>query len=153
MVTRQFDEKNVLSRGRHGLVFKASYQDGMVLSIRCLPDASIDEGREKEVWEEKKRILNGRRSIGYFGKMTVPQLMQKWENLIFCVVYSAMRHFLIQSKPHSSVSSATLHTSIILVCVDWSLNLIIFIICSIWSRNYSTQIAPKLMIDITSCRW
>lgn len=36
--TRNFDEENVLSRGRYGLVFKASYQDGMVLSIRRLPE-------------------------------------------------------------------------------------------------------------------
>ncbi|XWS25860.1 hypothetical protein CRYUN_Cryun27aG0103600 [Craigia yunnanensis] len=42
--TRQFDEENVLSRGRYGLVFKATYQDGMVLSIRRLVDGSIDEG-------------------------------------------------------------------------------------------------------------
>ncbi|XVE94609.1 hypothetical protein REPUB_Repub02eG0023200 [Reevesia pubescens] len=42
--TRQFDEENVLSRGRHGMVFKATYQDGMVLSIRRLVDGSIDEG-------------------------------------------------------------------------------------------------------------
>ncbi|XVE69790.1 hypothetical protein DITRI_Ditri10aG0019400 [Diplodiscus trichospermus] len=41
--TRQFDEENVLSRGRYGLVFKATYQDGMVLSIRRLVDGSIDE--------------------------------------------------------------------------------------------------------------
>ncbi|KAJ4965695.1 hypothetical protein NE237_017544 [Protea cynaroides] len=42
--TRQFDEENVLSRGRYGLVFKACFQDGTVLSIRRLPDGSIDEG-------------------------------------------------------------------------------------------------------------
>lgn len=41
--TRQFDEENVLSRGRYGLVFKATYQDGMVLSIRRLVDGSIEE--------------------------------------------------------------------------------------------------------------
>lgn len=35
--TRQFDEENVLSRTRYGLVFKACYNDGMVLSIRRLP--------------------------------------------------------------------------------------------------------------------
>lgn len=38
--TRQFDEENVLSRGRYGLVFKATFQDGMVLSIRRLADGS-----------------------------------------------------------------------------------------------------------------
>ncbi|GAY57781.1 hypothetical protein CUMW_182040, partial [Citrus unshiu] len=41
--TRQFDEENVLSRTRYGLVFKACYNDGMVLSIRRLPDGSLDE--------------------------------------------------------------------------------------------------------------
>ncbi|KAE8677095.1 putative LRR receptor-like serine/threonine-protein kinase [Hibiscus syriacus] len=41
--TRQFDEENVPSRGRNGLVFKATFQDGMVLSIRRLVDGSIDE--------------------------------------------------------------------------------------------------------------
>ncbi|TYI83211.1 hypothetical protein E1A91_D05G276500v1 [Gossypium mustelinum] len=41
--TRQFDEENVMSRGRYGLVFKATYQDGTVLSIRRLVDGSIDE--------------------------------------------------------------------------------------------------------------
>ncbi|KAL4297735.1 hypothetical protein GQ457_12G030870 [Hibiscus cannabinus] len=41
--TRQFDEENVLSRGRYGLVFKATFQDGMVLSICRLVDGSIDE--------------------------------------------------------------------------------------------------------------
>jgi hypothetical protein len=39
--TRQFDEENVLSRGRYGLLFKALFQDGMVLAIRRLPDGSI----------------------------------------------------------------------------------------------------------------
>lgn len=40
--TRQFDEENVLSRGRHGLVFKACYNDGTVLSILRLPSRSAD---------------------------------------------------------------------------------------------------------------
>lgn len=40
--TRQFDEENVLSRGRHGLVFKACYNDGTVLSILRLPSTSAD---------------------------------------------------------------------------------------------------------------
>ncbi|KAG9442915.1 hypothetical protein H6P81_018769 [Aristolochia fimbriata] len=41
--TRQFDEENVLSRGRYGVVFKACFQDGTVLSIRRLPDCSVEE--------------------------------------------------------------------------------------------------------------
>ncbi|MQL91767.1 hypothetical protein Taro_024382 [Colocasia esculenta] len=40
--TRQFDEENVLSRGRHGLMFKACYNDGTVLSILRLPSTSAD---------------------------------------------------------------------------------------------------------------
>ncbi|KAG0498599.1 hypothetical protein HPP92_003290 [Vanilla planifolia] len=40
--TRQFDEESVLSRGRHGLVFKACYVDGTVLSILRLPSTSAD---------------------------------------------------------------------------------------------------------------
>ncbi|KAL3642050.1 hypothetical protein CASFOL_012865 [Castilleja foliolosa] len=35
--TRHFDEENVLSRTRHGVLFKACYNDGMVLAIRRLP--------------------------------------------------------------------------------------------------------------------
>ncbi|XP_057435021.1 probable LRR receptor-like serine/threonine-protein kinase At4g36180 [Lotus japonicus] len=41
--TRNFDEENVLSRGKHGLVFKATFNDGIVLSIRRLPDNSLME--------------------------------------------------------------------------------------------------------------
>lgn len=41
--TRQFDEENVLSRGRYGLLFKAIFLDGTVLSIRRLPDGSVEE--------------------------------------------------------------------------------------------------------------
>lgn len=40
--TRQFDEENVLSRGKYGMVFKASFTDGMVLAIRRLPDGFLD---------------------------------------------------------------------------------------------------------------
>ncbi|KMZ70277.1 Receptor-like protein kinase [Zostera marina] len=40
--TRQFDEEAVLSRGRHGLVFKACFNDGTVLSILRLPSTSSD---------------------------------------------------------------------------------------------------------------
>jgi serine/threonine protein kinase len=40
--TRQFDEENVLSRGRHGLMFKACYSEGTVLAILRLPSTSAD---------------------------------------------------------------------------------------------------------------
>ncbi|KAL2892825.1 hypothetical protein RDABS01_008734 [Bienertia sinuspersici] len=47
--TRQFDEENVLSRGKYGMVFKASFADGMVLAIRRLPDGFLDDrGFKKE---------------------------------------------------------------------------------------------------------
>lgn len=39
--TRQFDEENVLSRTKYGLLFKANYNDGMVLSVRRLPNGSL----------------------------------------------------------------------------------------------------------------
>lgn len=41
--TRQFDEENVLSRTRFGLIFKACYNDGMVLSIRRLQNGVLEE--------------------------------------------------------------------------------------------------------------
>ncbi|KAL8045196.1 hypothetical protein ABFX02_08G097000 [Erythranthe guttata] len=40
--TTQFDEENVLSRTRHGVLFKACYKDGMVLAIRRLPNGTLD---------------------------------------------------------------------------------------------------------------
>ncbi|XP_074378302.1 putative LRR receptor-like serine/threonine-protein kinase At4g36180 [Apium graveolens] len=42
--TRHFDEENVLSRGQYGLVYKATFLDGMVLAIRRIPDTSVNEG-------------------------------------------------------------------------------------------------------------
>jgi serine/threonine protein kinase len=48
--TRQFVEENVLSRTQYGLVVKASYSDGMVLSILRLPIGALDENMfRKEV--------------------------------------------------------------------------------------------------------
>ena len=83
------------------------------------------EKEEEEVMQGSKQMglrreKKGfeRNCVGYFGEMTVPQLMQKRENLILYAISSAMRCFLIQSKPHSSVSSATLHSSIVPVCID-----------------------------------
>jgi hypothetical protein len=68
--TRQFDEENVLSRTRYGLDFKASYRDGMVLSIRRLPDGALDKnmfrkeaesvGKVKKKKKKKKTVLAGR---------------------------------------------------------------------------------------------
>ena len=54
--TRQFDEENVLSRTRYGLVFKASYSDGMVLSIRRLPDGALDENMFRKEAESVGKV-------------------------------------------------------------------------------------------------
>jgi hypothetical protein len=66
--TRQFDEDNVLSRGRYGLVFKASYQDGMVLSVRRLPDGSISEGNFRKEAESLDKVKHRNLTVlrGYY---------------------------------------------------------------------------------------
>ena len=66
--TRNFDEENVLSRGRYGLVFKASFQDGMVLSIRRLPDGSIDEGTFRKEAESLGKVKHRNLTVlrGYY---------------------------------------------------------------------------------------
>ncbi|KAJ4702055.1 Receptor-like protein kinase [Melia azedarach] len=66
--TRQFDEENVLSRGRYGLIFKASYQDGMVLSIRRLPDGSIDENTFRKEAEALGKVKHRNLTVlrGYY---------------------------------------------------------------------------------------
>ncbi|KAJ1401340.1 Serine-threonine/tyrosine-protein kinase, catalytic domain [Sesbania bispinosa] len=66
--TRNFDEENVLSRGRYGLVFKASYNDGMVLSIRRLPDAFMDEGTFRKEAESLGKVKHRNLTVlrGYY---------------------------------------------------------------------------------------
>ncbi|KAK1555295.1 hypothetical protein Q3G72_024624 [Acer saccharum] len=66
--TRQFDEENVLSRGRYGLVFKGSFQDGMVLSIRRLPDGSINEGNFRKEAESLGKVKHRNLTVlrGYY---------------------------------------------------------------------------------------
>jgi Leucine-rich repeat (LRR) protein len=66
--TRQFDEDNVLSRGRYGLVFKASYQDGMVLSVRRLPDGSISAGNFRKEAESLGKVKHRNLTVlrGYY---------------------------------------------------------------------------------------
>ncbi|PRQ27145.1 putative protein kinase RLK-Pelle-LRR-VII-3 family [Rosa chinensis] len=54
--TRQFDEENVLSRGKYGLVFKASFPDGMVLSIRRLPASSLGVLDEETFHKEAEAL-------------------------------------------------------------------------------------------------
>jgi Leucine-rich repeat (LRR) protein len=68
--TRNFDEENVLSRGKHGLVFKASYQDGMVLSIRRLPNGAtlIDETTFRKEAESLGKVKHRNLTVlrGYY---------------------------------------------------------------------------------------
>ncbi|CAA0841209.1 Leucine-rich receptor-like protein kinase family protein, partial [Striga hermonthica] len=66
--TRQFDEENVLSRGRFGLMFKATYGDGMVLAIRRLPDASIDENTFRKEAESLGKVKHRNLTVlrGYY---------------------------------------------------------------------------------------
>ncbi|CAI0435858.1 unnamed protein product [Linum tenue] len=67
--TRNFDEENVLSRGRYGLVFKASYQDGMVLSIRRLPDGiAVEENTFRKEAESLGRVKHRNLTVlrGYY---------------------------------------------------------------------------------------
>ncbi|CAN1127178.1 Probable LRR receptor-like serine/threonine-protein kinase At4g36180 [Linum perenne] len=67
--TRNFDEENVLSRGRYGLVFKSSYQDGMVLAIRRLLDGStVDEATFRKEAESLGRVKHRNLTVlrGYY---------------------------------------------------------------------------------------
>lgn len=66
--TRQFDEENVLSRGRHGLVFKASFQDGTVLSIRRLPDGLVEEAAFRKEAESLGKVKHRNLTVlrGYY---------------------------------------------------------------------------------------
>jgi hypothetical protein len=67
--TRQFDEENVLSRGRYGLVFKATFRDGMVLSVRRLMDgASITDATFRNQAEALGRVKHKNITVlrGYY---------------------------------------------------------------------------------------
>ncbi|OIW15593.1 hypothetical protein TanjilG_08169 [Lupinus angustifolius] len=66
--TRHFDEENVLSRGRYGLVFKASYLDGMVLSIRRLPEGFINEAIFRKEAESLGKVKHRNLTVlrGYY---------------------------------------------------------------------------------------
>ncbi|KAA8531958.1 hypothetical protein F0562_006900 [Nyssa sinensis] len=66
--TRQFDEENVLSRTRYGLVFKGCYNDGMVLSIRRLPDGSLEENMFRKEAESLGRVKHRNLTVlrGYY---------------------------------------------------------------------------------------
>ncbi|GLJ16320.1 hypothetical protein SUGI_0275640 [Cryptomeria japonica] len=52
--TGQFNEEHVSSRTRYGIVFKACFEDGTVLSIRRLPDGQISE---ETVFREEAEAL------------------------------------------------------------------------------------------------
>ncbi|KAJ1422578.1 Serine/threonine-protein kinase, active site [Sesbania bispinosa] len=66
--TRNFDEENVLSRTKYGLVFKACYNDGMILSIRRLPDGSLDENMFRKEAESLGKIKHRNLTVlrGYY---------------------------------------------------------------------------------------
>nr|GEW79941.1 probable LRR receptor-like serine/threonine-protein kinase At4g36180 [Tanacetum cinerariifolium] len=66
--TRQFDEENVLSRGTFGLLFKASFCDGTVLSIRRLPDTSVPEATFRREAESLGKVKHRNLTVlrGYF---------------------------------------------------------------------------------------
>ncbi|XP_022864808.1 probable LRR receptor-like serine/threonine-protein kinase At4g36180 [Olea europaea var. sylvestris] len=66
--TRQFDEENVLSRTRHGVVFKACYNDGMVLAIRRLPNGSLAENMFRKEAESLGRVKHRNLTVlrGYY---------------------------------------------------------------------------------------
>ncbi|CAN0906456.1 Probable LRR receptor-like serine/threonine-protein kinase At4g36180 [Linum grandiflorum] len=67
--TRNFDEENVLSRGRYGLVFKSSYQDGMVLAIRRLLNGStVEEATFRKEAESLGRVKHRNLTVlrGYY---------------------------------------------------------------------------------------
>ncbi|KAK1391658.1 putative LRR receptor-like serine/threonine-protein kinase [Heracleum sosnowskyi] len=66
--TRHFDEENVLSRGKYGLVYKATFLDGMVLAIRRLPDASVNEGTFRKEAESLGKVKHRNLTVlrGYY---------------------------------------------------------------------------------------
>ncbi|XP_006343427.2 probable LRR receptor-like serine/threonine-protein kinase At4g36180 [Solanum tuberosum] len=66
--TREFDEENVLSRTRHGVLFKACYSDGMLLSICRLPDGSLDENTFRKEAESLGRVKHRNLTVlrGYY---------------------------------------------------------------------------------------
>ncbi|CAO2834610.1 unnamed protein product [Amaranthus hypochondriacus] len=66
--TRQFDEENVLSRGKYGIVFKATFADGMVLAIRRLPDGFLDDRAFKKEAEMLGKVKHRNLTVlrGYY---------------------------------------------------------------------------------------
>ncbi|KAH6796296.1 hypothetical protein C2S51_037282 [Perilla frutescens var. frutescens] len=66
--TRQYDEENVLSRGKYGLLFKATYADGMVLAVRRLPDTSIEENTFRKEAESLGKVKHRNLTVlrGYY---------------------------------------------------------------------------------------
>ncbi|XP_047314865.1 probable LRR receptor-like serine/threonine-protein kinase At4g36180 [Impatiens glandulifera] len=66
--TRQFDEENVLNRSIYGLVFKAIYNDGMVLAIRRLPEGLFDENMFRKEAESLGNVKHRNLTVlrGYY---------------------------------------------------------------------------------------
>lgn len=66
--TRQFDEENVLSRTRYGVMYKACYNDGMVLSIQRLPDGSLEKNMFRKEAESLGKVKHRNLTVlrGYY---------------------------------------------------------------------------------------
>lgn len=76
--TRQFDEENVLTRTRHGVLFKACYSDGMVLAIRRLPNRSLDANTFRKEAESLGGVKHRNLTVlrGYYaGGSSDPKLL------------------------------------------------------------------------------
>ncbi|CAN4078775.1 unnamed protein product [Withania somnifera] len=66
--TREFDEEHVLSRTHNGVVYKACYNDGMVLSICRLSDGSLSENMFRKEAESLGRVKHRNLTVlrGYY---------------------------------------------------------------------------------------
>ncbi|TMW82088.1 hypothetical protein EJD97_006863 [Solanum chilense] len=66
--TREFDEEHVLSRTHYGVVYKACYNDGMVLSIRRLSNGSLGENMFRKEAESLGRVKHRNLTVlrGYY---------------------------------------------------------------------------------------
>ncbi|KAL3345972.1 hypothetical protein AABB24_024762 [Solanum stoloniferum] len=66
--TREFDEEHVLSRTHYGVVYKACYNDGMVLSIRRLSNGSLGENTFRKEAESLGRVKHRNLTVlrGYY---------------------------------------------------------------------------------------
>ncbi|WMV16665.1 hypothetical protein MTR67_010050 [Solanum verrucosum] len=66
--TREFDEEHVLSRTHYGVVYKACFNDGMVLSIRRLSNGTLGENMFRKEAESLGRVKHRNLTVlrGYY---------------------------------------------------------------------------------------